>query len=1123
MANIKGIIVEIGGDTSGLQKALSKVNSSTASLSKELKGVNSLLKLDPKNTELVSQKQQILKESIEQTSKKLEELKKAQEMADDTIANGGEISQENYRNLQREIINTQNKLNNLKAEASNWTKAGRSIEEFGNKVTNISNKIDRIGTTLTTKLTLPIVGITTTAIASMDAVDEGLDTIATKTGATGSAAKELQQIYKEVASEVPGDFGDIGAAIGEINTRLDLTGDKLKVASVEFLKFAKVNGVDVNTSVQLVTRAMGDAGIEADKYSELLDMLTVAGQKSGISIDSLATNLAKYGAPMRALGIDTKNAIAMFAGWEKAGVNTEIAFSGMKKAISNWGAAGKDSTKEFSKTLKEIEKCPTIAKATTKAIEVFGAKAGPDLADAIKGGRFEFQKYIDALDNGTGTIESTYSQIVDEVDDAQLAMQNAKIAMHDAGEVAAKSLGPILLDLAKQFKGLMERFDKLSDKEKKQILNMGLMVASIGPAIKILGTFGNTIGSGIKTIGSFSQAIGLMGKTSTDAFKNASVGTQNLAKSLTFLTSPTGLAITAVTLLAGGMTYLVTKQSDAQKEANKLAEETSNTKQSLEEYNKKINETTNANLSHIESVKKLKEELATLVDENGKVKEGYEGRVSFILNELNKALGTEYKLNGNIIDNYKTLQAEIDKTIEKKKAEIVLNAEEEKYKNAIENQKEAVEKLKEVQEKLGMSYDEVREKYGKYIDKINNNTLTTGDLEEIGSTAEYKKIRELSKLSKAYEDAEWTVKDYTEKVKIYEDNYSKFAEGKYSEISNMITVTTEDWTSKTLEQINTSIQEQGNAMQQYKTIYENTGNEISKQNAEQAQKNLDDIAADLANRTATIGELGQSEIQAWKSLAEQSYSSYSTEIAKMPPDMQQKIQDATGIIAAGTPQMQEKAGELGKKTVDEFDRDADAKEKALNTITGYLNGLTDEQKRELLKQAGIDNVDEVLKELDRGDLSESNGKNILEGLWKGLKNGTWQGKILGVAAGLAQAVNKTFTSKNGWDEHSPSKKMKKFAEYYVQPISDVMKKRKNNIVSTAQDLVSSINDRFDTNIKVPQVQDFGKLQGNLNSQIVDSMKTVFTTPQIVFNVQELDEAKLQQCFNYINRKFGSNY
>lgn len=75
----------------------------------------------------------------------------------------------------------------------------------------------------------------------------------------------------------------------------------------------------------------------------------MAGQKSGISIDTLTANLAKYGAPMRALGIDTKTSIAMFAGWEKAGVNTEIAFSGMKKAISNWGAAGKDSTVEFKR------------------------------------------------------------------------------------------------------------------------------------------------------------------------------------------------------------------------------------------------------------------------------------------------------------------------------------------------------------------------------------------------------------------------------------------------------------------------------------------------------------------------------------------------------------------------------------------------------------------------------------------------------------------------------------------------------------------------------------------------------------------------------------------------------
>lgn len=1123
MASVKGIIVEIGGDTSGLQKALSKVNSSTSSLSKELKGINSLLKLDPKNTELLSQKQTVLKQNIEQTSKKLEELRKAQEMADETIANGGEISQENYRNLQREIINTQNKLKNLQVEASKWTTSGRSIEEFGNKVTNISNKIDKMGTTLTTRLTLPIVGITTTAIASMDAVDEGLDTIATKTGATGAAAKELQQIYKEVASEVPGDFGDIGAAIGEINTRLDLTGDKLKTASVDFLKFAKVNGADVNTAVQLVTRAMGDAGIEADKYSELLDMLTVAGQKSGISIESLTTNLAKYGAPMRALGIDTKNAIAMFAGWEKAGVNTEIAFSGMKKAISNWGAAGKDSTKEFAKTLEEIKKCPDIAKATTKAIEVFGAKAGPDLADAIKGGRFEFEQYIEALNNGTGTIENTYGQIVDEVDDAQLAMQNAKIAMHDAGEVAAKSLGPILLDLSKQFKGLMERFDKLSDKEKKQILNMGLMVASIGPAVKILGTLGKTVGTGIKTVGSFSQAVALMGKTSTDAFNKASSGTQTLAKGLTFLTSPAGLATIAITATAGALIYYATKQTEAQKKAKEFAEEMANSKQSLEEYNQNIDKTTSANLAQIDSASKLKDELVTLVDENGKVKEGYESRVNFILNQLNEALGKEYKLNGNVIESYQNLRDEIDATIEKKKAEIQLNAEEEKYRDAISNQKQAVEDLKTAHEDLGTTIEEAKQKYQDYTDAVSK-AQEEGDMDsQIKLVQQSKEMEALRDKINAYEKAEWRVKDYTEKVKKYEEDYAKFTEGKYSEIGNTIKASTEDWTTKSLEEINKSIEEQGNAMQQYKQIYEDTGNQVALQLSQQAQQNLDNLTQELVKRTQTLTELGPQEIEAWKKIASESYSSYSEEVSKMAPEMQQKIQEATGVIAGGTPQMQEKAEELGRKTVEEFDKSADAKTKALNTITGYLSGLSDEDKRELLKQAGIEDVDKVLDELDKGNLSEESGRNILQGLWNGLKDGTWQGKILGAASGLAQAVNKAFTGKDGWDEHSPSKKMRKFAEYYVQPISDVMKSREKSIVQNAQELANKVNGVFNNQIGAPKVQDFGKLQGSLSSQIVDSSKTIFTTPQINFNVQELDEAKLQQCFNYINRKFGSAY
>lgn len=140
--SIKGIIVEIGGDTSGLQKALKSVNSATASLSKELRGINSLLKLDPKNTELLAQKQAVLKENIAQTTKKIEELKKAQQLF---VESGGDLNSAEYRNLQREIINTENKLKELNLEASKWTQASQNLGQLSSKMKSLGDTVSDVG------------------------------------------------------------------------------------------------------------------------------------------------------------------------------------------------------------------------------------------------------------------------------------------------------------------------------------------------------------------------------------------------------------------------------------------------------------------------------------------------------------------------------------------------------------------------------------------------------------------------------------------------------------------------------------------------------------------------------------------------------------------------------------------------------------------------------------------------------------------------------------------------------------------------------------------------------------------------------------------------------------------
>lgn len=477
-----------------------------------------------------------------------------------------------------EIANTENSLKDLgtqlSTKKSSLSQFGEAADDAATKLGKISEKADKVGNVLTVGVTVPVTAAAGAMIGAMDQVDEGLDTVITKTGATGVAAQELDAVYREVASNIPAEFGDIGAAVGEINTRLGFTGDKLKVASEDFLKFAKINGTDVNTSVQLVTRAMGDAGIESDNYKSVLDMLTVAAQKSGISIDSLTTNLAKYGAPMRALGIDTQTAIAMFAGWEKAGVNTEIAFSGMKQAISTWGAAGKDATKEFSKTMDAIKAAPDISTATAMAIETFGKKAGPDLADAIKGGRFEVDEYIKALQEAGGTVDNTYGAIVDEVDDSQLAMQRLQLAMHDTGETIAKSVGPVLLDLVENIEDVFEWFGNLDKGTQQTILKFIAFAAAAGPVTKVIGGIAGGTKSAVTGLGSLAKALSGQMAAKTAATALGSVATNATAAGTATAAAGSAAAGAAITLgtvatVAGGvaaaglLTYAVASQTAA--------------------------------------------------------------------------------------------------------------------------------------------------------------------------------------------------------------------------------------------------------------------------------------------------------------------------------------------------------------------------------------------------------------------------------------------------------------------------------------------------------------------------------------------------------------------------------
>ncbi|RYU29977.1 phage tail tape measure protein [Enterococcus faecalis] len=495
--------------------------------SRTIKDINKEMNLaatEYKNQVSAMDKNATQTEKLTATKKKLEKqlslaeqrTKLLREEYEKSVKETGEYSEQSQK-LYKRLLESETGENKLRSALESTNEA---LKEQGNlsvktaeklaKIEKTGDKMKSVGKKMSIGLTAPIVGIGTASIKAFSEVDEGMDTVTAKTGATGKELEKLQESFKNVAANAPDSFEDVGIAVGEVNTRLGFTGEKLEKASDDFLKFATVNKTDVEGAIQLVTRAMGDAGIEADKYNQVLDYLTVAGQKSGISVDKLAENLAKYGAPMRALGIDTKNAIALFAGWEKAGVNTEIAFSGMKKAISNWGKEGKNSGEEFKKVMQQIKDAPDIASATTLAIEAFGSKAGPDLADAIKGGRFEVDEYVKALEEAGGALDQTFDDMQDPPDQAKVAMNNIKLILNDLGQTILGVLAPSLQNLTEWLKNLQQWFTNLSPNAKQLIVVIGGIAAAIGPVLVVLGTLASSISSLIPVIAFIASPIGLV-------------------------------------------------------------------------------------------------------------------------------------------------------------------------------------------------------------------------------------------------------------------------------------------------------------------------------------------------------------------------------------------------------------------------------------------------------------------------------------------------------------------------------------------------------------------------------------------------------------------------------------
>lgn len=602
--NIKGIKIEIDGDTQPLQKALKNVNKAATDASQELRQIDKALKFDTGNVTLLTQKQEVLQKQVSTTKEKLETLRQAQSQVEQQFKNG-DIGADQYRAFQREVEVTQNVLKSYEGKLANVNQAlaengnatqnnksklrelqneqkqlasenekvvssfklqesqlganaseadklalaekrigaqsdivARQIEnlekqlaltkqEYGensaeaNKMetqlnqaktaySNLSQEMSNLGNagkqasgTLSetnnllkaellnqfseklSDISQKLVDFGKSALEAFRQVDEGMDIIVTKTGAGGEALEGMQKIANDIATELPTDFSTVGNAVGEVNTQFQLTGEALKNASEDVIKFAEINGSDVTNATIQSKQALEAYGLSVENLSAVLDSTTFVAQATGVSVDDLMKK-ATDGAPqIKLLGLSFEEAVTLIGQLEQHGVDSSAALSGLTKAAGAYAKKGKSMTEGLKETIDSIKNSKSETEALSTAMEIFGAKKAPQMVDAIKRGALSFEELGYTSQVSAGLVSSTYESTLDPIDKFKTAQNSATLAMSELGAAIAEVLAPVFEMLGNIVKGFAEWFGGLPGPIKEFVVVMGTVVAIVGVIVPI--------------------------------------------------------------------------------------------------------------------------------------------------------------------------------------------------------------------------------------------------------------------------------------------------------------------------------------------------------------------------------------------------------------------------------------------------------------------------------------------------------------------------------------------------------------------------------------------------------------------------------------------------------------
>lgn len=508
-SRIKGITVEIGGDTTGLDKALKSVNTTIKTTQSSLKDVNKLLKLDPGNTELVTQKQKLLKDVVAATKEKLEALKTAQEQAKQQLENG-DLGQDKYDALQREIVETEEELRRLQEEAASTSTALAKIDEAGQKLERVGDSIASTGKTLTRNVTTPIVGLGVAAVKTAADFDTSMSQVAAISGATGDDLQDLRDKAREMGSKTKFSASEAADAMTYMAMAGWKTGDML--GGIEgIMNLAAASGEDLATTSDIVTDALTAFGLSADDAGHFADILAAASSNANTNVSMMGETF-KYAAPIAgALGFsaeDTAEAIGLMA---NAGIKGSQAGTSLRTIMNNLTGpitlAGEKlgevtiqttnadgSMRDLSDILADCRGAFSQLSESEQAQAaemLVGKNAMSGFLALMNAAPADIDKLSSAIDNCDGTAEQMALTMQDNLA-GQLTI--LKSQLQELAISFGEILMPVIRNIVTKIQAFIDKLNNMDESQKRTIVTILAVVAAIGPLLLIIGTVISKVG-----------------------------------------------------------------------------------------------------------------------------------------------------------------------------------------------------------------------------------------------------------------------------------------------------------------------------------------------------------------------------------------------------------------------------------------------------------------------------------------------------------------------------------------------------------------------------------------------------------------------------------------------------